>query len=235
MAIETGKREFKIELYDQLSRIGNALANGRRLELLDLLVQGERTVESLSTETEQPVANVSQHLQVLRRAHLVEVRREGTYAFYRVADKAVIDLWMTFRRTGENQLSEIRELVNAFFRRRDALQAISQEELRNRLDDPTLVVVDVRPASEYESGHIRGARSIPVEELRSRLAELPKSRKIVAYCRGPYCVFADEAVELLRAKGFKVFRLETGFPEWMIEGNPIAQVSPETQPARNEL
>jgi rhodanese-related sulfurtransferase len=225
MAGKTGKREFKIELYDQLSRIGNALANGRRLELLDLLVQGERTVESLSTETEQPVANVSQHLQVLRRAHLVEVRREGTYAFYRVADNAVIDLWMTFRRTGENQLSEIRELVNAFFRRRDDLQAISQEELKTRLDDPTLVVIDVRPTSEYESGHIRGARSIPIEELRSRLAELPKSRKIVAYCRGPYCVFADEAVEVLRAKGFKAFRLDTGFPEWVMEGNPTSQVS----------
>lgn len=219
------KRAFKLELYDQLARIGNALANGRRLELLDLLAQGEHTVEFLSIETEQPIANVSQHLQVLRRAHLVEVRRQGTYAFYRIANKPVIELWTALRRTGENQLSEIQQLLTSFFKGRNALQAISQDELRKRLDDPSLVVVDVRPALEYESGHIRGARSIPIQELRSRLDELPKSRKIVAYCRGPYCIFADEAVQLLRDQGFKALRLETGFLEWMIQGNPIAQGS----------
>jgi rhodanese-related sulfurtransferase len=228
------KREFKIELYDQLARIGSALASGRRLELLDLLAQGERTVESLSVETQQPVANISQHLQVLRRARLVEVRREGTYAFYRMADKTVVDLWTTFRRTGENQLSEVRELVNSFFRHRETLQAISKEELRKRLDDPSLLVMDVRPSSEYIAGHIEGARSIPIEELRSRLTELPKSRKIVAYCRGPYCIFADEAVELLRSKGFKALRLETGFPEWMVEGYPVSEgLTPSTNPARS--
>jgi rhodanese-related sulfurtransferase len=207
------KRQFKTELYDHLSRIGNALANGRRLELLDLLAQGERTVESLARETDQPIANVSQHLQVLRRAQLVEVRRHGRWAFYRIASNSVLALWMALRKSGEMQLSEIRELIGLFFQDRTALEPISQEELRQRLHDPGLIVLDVRPAPEYEAGHIAGARSIPLNELRSHLNELPKSRKIVAYCRGPYCVFADDAVRLLRANGYKAFRLETGFPE----------------------
>jgi rhodanese-related sulfurtransferase/DNA-binding transcriptional ArsR family regulator len=219
------KREFKNELYDRLAQIGNALASGRRLELLDLLAQGERAVESLASEVDQPIANVSQHLQVLRRAQLVDVRRSGTYAFYRLADDSVIELWMALRSTGEKQLSKIRELIRSFFQDRTKLQAISQEALKSRLDDPALVVLDVRPISEYEAGHIAGARSLPISELRSRLAELPRSRKIVAYCRGPHCVFADEAVELLNSKGYKAFRLESGFPEWKIQGYPIAQDS----------
>ena len=232
MASKNRKRVFKSELYDQLARIGNALASGRRLELLDLLTQGEKTVESLATETEQPVANVSQHLQVLRRAHLVQVRREGSYAFYRVADKAVIDLWSTFRCTGERQLAEIQYLLDSFFRNREALQAISQDELKTRLNDPSLVVIDVRPVTEYHAGHIPGARSMPISELKDRLAELPKSHEIVAYCRGPYCVFADDAVQLLREKGFKAQRLETGFPEWMIAGNPVAKGAPSARAAQ---
>jgi rhodanese-related sulfurtransferase/DNA-binding transcriptional ArsR family regulator len=226
-----GKREFKNELYDRLARIGNALASGRRLELLDLLAQSERTVEALATETDQPIANVSQHLQVLRRAQLVEVRRTGTYAFYRLADDSVLELWMALRNTGEKQLNEIRELVRSFFHDRKTLQAVSQEELKKRLDDPGLVVLDVRPFAEYEAGHIAGARSLPASELRSRLAELPRSRKIVAYCRGPHCVFADEAVEFLHSKGFRAFRLESGFPEWKVQGYPVAQGSFATKAA----
>jgi rhodanese-related sulfurtransferase/predicted transcriptional regulator len=222
------KREFKNELYDRLAQIGNALANGRRLELLDLLAQGERTVESLASEVDQPIANVSQHLQVLRRAQLVAVRRSGTYAFYRLADDSVVELWMALRSTGEKQLSEISELIRSFFRDRNKLQAISQAELRSRLGDPALVVLDVRPLPEYEAGHIAGARSLPISELRSRLAELPRSRKIVAYCRGPHCVFADEAVDMLNSKGYKAFRLESGFPEWKIQGYPIVHGSPAT-------
>jgi rhodanese-related sulfurtransferase len=219
------KRQFKTELYDHLARIGNALANGRRLELLDLLAQSERTVESLSQETEQPIANVSQHLQVLRRAHLVDVRKKGTYSFYRLADdKSVLALWMALRKAGETQLSEIRELVSSFFYAREALEGVSAEELRQRLDDPGLVVLDVRPVPEYEAGHIAGARSMPLDEVRSRLDELPRSRKVVAYCRGPHCVFADEAVGILRANGYKAFRLEAGFPEWKLQGNPVARI-----------
>ncbi|HEY7307266.1 MAG TPA: metalloregulator ArsR/SmtB family transcription factor [Bryobacteraceae bacterium] len=215
------KRGFKNELYDRLALVGNALASGRRLELLDLLAQGERSVEALAAETDQPFANVSQHLQVLRRAQLVESRRKGTYVFYRLADDCVLELWISLRRAGEKQLSEIRELVRSFFRDRSELQAISQEELKSRLEDPGLVVLDVRPLPEYEAGHIAGARSIPIPELRSRLRELPRSRKIIAYCRGPHCVFADEAVELLRSKGHRALRLESGFPEWKIRGYPI--------------
>jgi rhodanese-related sulfurtransferase/DNA-binding transcriptional ArsR family regulator len=198
------------------------------LELLDLLAQGERSVESLASEIDQPIANVSQHLQVLRRAQLVAVRRSGTYAFYRLADGSVVELWMALRNTGEKQLVEIRDLIRSFFQDRNKLQAISQEELRSRLDDPALVVLDVRPLPEYEAGHIAGARSLPISELRSRLAELPRSRKIVAYCRGPHCVFADEAVDLLNSKGFKALRLESGFPEWKFQGYPIAHGSFET-------
>jgi rhodanese-related sulfurtransferase len=219
------KREFKKELYDHLARIGNALASGRRLELLDLLAQGERTVEALAAEADQPIANVSQHLQVLRRAQLLEVRRTGTYAFYRLRDNSVLELWMALRNTGEKQLSEIRELIHSFLHDRNTLQAVSQEELKKRLDDPGLVVLDVRPVPEYEAGHIVGARSLPISELRSRLAELPRSRRIVAYCRGPHCVFADEAVKFLHSKGFKASRLESGFPEWKLRGYPIAHGS----------
>ena len=225
------KRQFKNELYDRFARIGNALASGRRLELLDLLAQGERTVEALAAEADQPIANVSQHLQVLRRAQLVEARRSGTYAFYRLADNSVLELWMAFRSTGEQQLSQIRELVRSFLHDRKTLEAVSQEELRKRLDDPGLIVLDVRPYPEYQAGHIAGARSLPIAELRSRLAELPRSRKVVAYCRGPYCVFADEAVGFLRSKGFKAFRLESGFPEWKVQGYPIAQGSFEAGPS----
>jgi rhodanese-related sulfurtransferase len=225
--VEPGeKRKFKNELYDRLAVVGNALASGRRLELLDLLAQGERSVEALAAETAQPFANVSQHLQVLRRAQLVESRREGTHVFYRLADDCVLELWMSLRRTGEKQLSEIRELLRSFFGNRSELQAISQEELKSRLQDPGLVVLDVRPLPEYESGHIAGARSVPVPELRSRLRELPRSRKIVAYCRGPHCIFADEAVEFLKLMGYRAFRLDSGFPEWKIRGYPIAGSAP---------
>jgi rhodanese-related sulfurtransferase len=219
------KRRFKIDLYDQLARLGNALANGRRLELIDLLAQGERTVESLAAETEQPVANVSQHLQVLRRAQLVESRRAGTYVHYRLANKEVIAFWTAFRQTGESQLSEVREMVRTFFEHRERLRAITQGELKRRLADPSLVVLDVRPESEYNAGHIKGARSMPIAELRSRLSELPRSREVVAYCRGPYCVFADEAVDLLLARGFRAHRLESGFPEWLASGLPVASGS----------
>lgn len=215
------KRQFKTELYNQLARVGNALANGRRLELIDLLAQGERTVESLANETEQPIANVSQHLQVLRRSRLVESRRAGTYIFYRLANNEVVALWTAFRDTGESQISEVRELIRTFFEDRDRLQAVSPRELKKRLSDSGLVVLDVRPTSEYEAGHIAGARSIPIEELRSRLLEIPKNSEVVAYCRGPYCVFSDDAVRLLQSKGYKASRLEAGFPDWLLAGFPV--------------
>ena len=216
------KRQFKNELYDQFARLSKALGSGRRLELIELLAQGERTVEALAEQTEQSIANTSQHLQVLRHARLVETTRAGNHIRYRLADDHVLRLWLAFRDVGEARLAEIGALVQTFLSDRERLQAVSSNELRHRIDERSVVVLDVRPAVEYEAGHIHGARSIPITELRTRLKDLPKNREIVAYCRGPYCVFADEAVAVLRNKGFKAFRLEGGFPDWAIQGLPTS-------------
>ena len=217
----SGKRRFKDELYDQFARLAKAMASGRRLELIDLLAQGPRTVESLAEETEQSVANTSQHLQVLRQARLVETTRRGNHIHYRLAADHVLKLWTALRITGEARLTEIGSLVQAFMSNRGALQPVSQAELRRQMEDGQVIVLDVRPVSEYNAGHIAGARSIPIGELNSRLREIPKSRRIVAYCRGPYCVFADEAVMRLRASGYKAVLLEGGFPEWKLRGFPV--------------
>jgi rhodanese-related sulfurtransferase len=214
------KRRFKNELYDQFARLPKALASGRRLELVDLLAQGDRTVEALAGETGQSVANTSQHLQALRRARLVETTRAGNHIYYRLADERVVQLWLALRDVGESRLAEIGSLVQSFLGDRAHLQAVGCEELRRRLDDRRVVVLDVRPELEYRAGHIAGARSIPIGELKKRLKELPKSSAIVAYCRGPYCVFADEAVALLRGRGYRASRLESGFPEWAAMGLP---------------
>jgi rhodanese-related sulfurtransferase/DNA-binding transcriptional ArsR family regulator len=215
------KRRFKNDLYDQFARLAKAMASGRRLELIDVLAQGPRTVEALAEETDQSVANTSQHLQVLRQARLVETSRRGNYIHYRLADDHVLRLWMALRRAGEERLAEVGSLVEAFMSDRGSLQPVSQNELRRRLEDREVIILDVRPAPEYDAGHIAGARSIPISELNSRLRELPKSRRIVAYCRGPFCVFAGEAVTRLRAHGYKAFVLEGGFPEWRLRGFPI--------------
>jgi rhodanese-related sulfurtransferase/DNA-binding transcriptional ArsR family regulator len=215
------KRRFKNDLYDQFARLAKAMASGRRLELIDLLAQGPRTVESVAVETEQSVANTSQHLQVLRQAGLVETSRRGNHIYYRLADDHVLRLWAALRIAGEARLAEIGALVQTFLSDRGALQPVSQIELRRQMEGRKVIVLDVRPISEYNAGHIAGARSIPSEELNSRLRELPKSRRIVAYCRGPYCVFADEAVMRLRARGYKACILEGGYPEWKLRGFPV--------------
>jgi rhodanese-related sulfurtransferase len=216
------KRQFKNELYDQFARLAKALGSGRRLELIELLAQGERTVEALAEETDQSIANTSQHLQVLRHARLVETTRAGNHIRYRLADDHVLRLWFAFRDLGDARLTEIGALVQTFLSDRERLQAVSIKELRRRIDERSVVVLDVRPEVEYEAGHIHGARSIPITELRTRLKDLPKNREIVAYCRGPYCVFADEAVAVLRNNGYKAFRLEGGFPDWAIQGLPTS-------------
>jgi rhodanese-related sulfurtransferase len=217
------KRRFKDALFGEFARIGKALASGRRLELIELLAQGERTVEELAAETAQSVANTSQHLQVLRQAQLVETRRDGTFIRYRLADEQVSRLWFSLRDLGQTRLADVGRLVDTYLTDRATLQAIDSEELRRRLQAGNTVVLDVRPVAEYEAGHIAGARSIPVAELAERLKELPKSKTIVAYCRGPYCVFADEAASLLSARGFRAIRLAGGFPDWKLEGGPVAQ------------
>jgi len=219
--VDFRKRRFKNELYDQFARLTKAMASGRRLELIDLLAQGPRTVEALAEETDQSVANTSQHLQVLRQARLVETSRHGNYMHYRLADDHVLRLWTLLRSTGEVRLAEVGSLVETFMSDRGSLQAMSQDEVMERLENRDVIILDVRPVLEYNAGHIAGARSIPIGELNSRLQELPKSRRIVAYCRGPYCVFADEAVVRLRTHGYKAFPLEGGFPEWKLRGFPV--------------
>ena len=195
------KQKFKQELFGQFARIGKAFAGPYRLQIVEILAQGERTVEELVAETGLPLANVSQHLQVLRAAQLVWVRRSGTFAFYRLADQQVFEVWRAIRELGRARLAEIDRVVGDYLGDREQMEAVSAAELRRRLDDGTTVVLDVRPRREYEAGHIRGARSVPVKELKWRLREIPEECEIVAYCRGPYCVFADEAVSVLRAAG----------------------------------
>ena len=214
-------RAFKNQLFEQFARIGKALANPRRLELLDLLAQGERTVENLAQETSMSVASTSRHLQVLRAARLVEVRREGLYAYYQLADERVFVVWQAIRNLGEARLAEIDLIVQTFLKDRDSLEAVDAEELLARLQDERVVILDVRPEEEYRAGHIPSARSVPVERLEAYLEEIPKDREIVAYCRGPYCVFSDEAVALLRSRGYQARRLAQGLPDWRAAGMPV--------------
>jgi rhodanese-related sulfurtransferase/DNA-binding transcriptional ArsR family regulator len=212
-------RVAKVALFDEFARVAKALASGRRLELLDVLANGERTVEALAGEVALSVANTSQHLQVLRQAGLVITRREGTSIHYRLAGPEVFELWRALRTLAATRLAEVERLAAAYLGARDQLEPVTRQELARRLGDgDPVVVLDVRPAAEHAAGHLPGAVSIPVEELRRRLAELPRDRDIVAYCRGPYCAFAQEAVELLRQEGFSARRLEDGLPEWRAAG-----------------
>lgn len=215
------KRAFKNQLYEQFARIGKALSSAHRLELLEVLAQGEYSVEAVARETEMSIANASQHLQVLRAARLVEVRREGVYIYYRLADEQVFTLWQTMRHVGEARIAEIDRIVDTYLHDRNQLQPIGAAELLQRLVEDTIILLDVRPVEEYTAGHLPDALSIPVTELEARLSELPQDREIVAYCRGPYCVFADEAVTLLRTNGYSARRLEQGLPDWRALGLPV--------------
>jgi len=215
------KRDFKNQLYEQFARIGKALSSAHRLELLEVLAQGEHSVEELAKETGMSVANASQHLQVLRAAQLVEVRREGVYIYYYLADERVFTLWQTMRHVGEARIAEIDRIVQTYLHDRNQLQPIGAAELLHRLVEGNVILLDVRPVEEYAAGHLPDALSIPVTELEARLLELPQDREIVAYCRGPYCVFADEAVTLLRSNGYNARRLEQGLPDWRALGLPI--------------
>lgn len=214
-------RAFKDQLFEQFARIGKALANPHRLELLDLLAQGERTVEDLAREGAMPVANASQHLQTLRAAQLVEVRREGLYAYYRLADEGVFRVWQAVRDLGEKRLAEIDRVAKTFLEDRESLEVVGAEELMQRLQDENVVILDVRPEEEYQAGHIPGALSIPVEQLEVRLRDIPRDLEVIAYCRGPYCVFADEAVKLLHERGYRARRFEEGLPDWRAAGLPV--------------
>lgn len=206
--------EAKAALYDALAESAKALANGRRAELVDVLSQGERSVEELADEIDQTVANTSQHLQRLLRSGLVESRREGTRIYYSLSSPAVGELWRAMRRTAEHHVAGLDQLAADYLGDRRKLATITRDDLRARLKDGDVVVLDVRPGPEYDAGHIRGAHSIPIRDLKARLGEIPTGADVVAYCRGPYCVYADEAVRLLTRKGVNAARLEDGFPEW---------------------
>jgi rhodanese-related sulfurtransferase/DNA-binding transcriptional ArsR family regulator len=216
-----GSREFKDNLYAEFAVLGKALANPHRLELLDLLAQGERNVEELAKEAALSFANASSHLQVLRRARLVEADKRGLNVIYRLAAPEIFQLWRTLRDVGRARLSEIDRLVENYFTDRDAFEAVDKEELLRMLKDEAVIIIDVRPELEYEQGHIPAARSVPVEILKRRLAELPRDVEVVAYCRGPYCVLSDQAVRLLHRHGFRARRLSEGFPEWRAAGYPV--------------
>lgn len=214
-------RDFKDRLYGQFARIGKALASPHRLELLELLAQGERTVESLAGELGLSLANTSQHLQALRQASLVDSRKQGLFVHYRLVDPAVIDLCGALRTVAERRLAELDRLVREHFGDRADADAVRMEELLDRARSREVVILDTRPVSEYAAGHIAGAISVPVDELQRRLRQLPRDHEYVAYCRGPYCVYADRAVEILRAKGRRARRLLEGFPEWKAAGLPV--------------
>jgi len=205
-------REFKDRLYAEFARISQALASERRLEVVDLLAQSPRRVEALAAETGMTLANVSQHLQVLRNARLVESERQGTSVIYRLASTAVMRLWLSLRDVAAERLPEIDRLREEYAGAADP--ELARDELEGLLKKRAAVLLDVRPAMEFEHGHIDGAVSIPLDELEARLRELPKSKRIVAYCRGAYCLFADEAVAVLRDHGYDAVRLEGGWPEW---------------------
>jgi rhodanese-related sulfurtransferase/DNA-binding transcriptional ArsR family regulator len=225
----TPHQRFKDSIYEQFARLGKAISAPKRLELLDLLCQGPRTVEGLAEHAAISVANASQHLQVLRAARLVEAEKKGLYVEYRVADDGVCRFFFALRGLAESRLAEIERVARDYFEERGAMEAVEGGELRRRVKRGEVTVLDVRPPEEYRAGHIPGAISIPVGELKARLKELPKGREVVAYCRGPYCVMAVDAVELLRKKGFTAHRMEQGVVDWRARG---WRVEAESQGAR---
>jgi rhodanese-related sulfurtransferase len=215
------RQAAKSALFDAFASVGQALGNGRRAEIVDVLAQGERSVEQLGEEIGQSVANTSHHLHVLARAGLVRSRREGTRIYYRLAGERVGDLWAAVRDVAVRHVAEVGVLADEYMGERDEVEQLSAEELEQRLARDQVVLLDVRPEPEYEAGHIAGACSAPLDELPELLSKLPRRREIVAYCRGPYCVYADDAVRLLRERGLKARRLDVGFPEWRRAGLPV--------------
>jgi rhodanese-related sulfurtransferase/DNA-binding transcriptional ArsR family regulator len=213
--------QAKAALFDALASVAQVLGSGRRAEIVDVLAQGERSVDELAGEISQSVANTSQHLQVLARAGLVRSRREGTRIIYRLASDRVAELWAAVRDVAVRHVAEVSVLADEYLGGRDGVEQLSAEELAARLERGDVIVLDVRPETEFHAGHIAGARSVPIDELDLLVGELPKRREVVAYCRGPYCVYADDAVRLLRSRGLKARRLDVGYPEWQRAGLPV--------------
>jgi len=214
-------RSPKLALFAQFAAVARSLGHAHRLELLEQLAQGERSVEVLADRTGLSTANASQHLQHMRRAGMVANRREGKFVYYRLADDAVLELLAALRRIAERNVAEVERVVRSYFDERDSLEAVSREELVVRSRAGTVTILDVRPEDEFALGHLPGALNIPLRELEARLSEIDPGQEIVAYCRGPYCVLSYEAVAQLRARGFEVRRLEDGLPEWRAAGLPV--------------
>ncbi len=221
-AVKNPERLFKDAIYEQFARIGKAVSSPKRLELLDLLCQGERTVEVLAKESELSIANTSQHLQVLRAARLVEAEKMGLFVVYRLADQQVCEFFLAMRNLAENRLAEVEQIKRRFLEGRQGMEPVDCDELLKRVREEAVTVLDVRPIEEYNTAHIPGALSMPLQELKQHLSELPRDQEIVAYCRGPYCVLSIQAVEMLRAMGFRAVRLEEGIQDLRTIGFPIA-------------
>jgi rhodanese-related sulfurtransferase len=211
----------KAALFDAFASVAQALGSGRRAEIVDVLAQGERSVEELATEIDQSVANTSHHLQLLARAGLVRSRRAGTRIYYRLASDRVGELWVAVREVAERHVADVHVLAEEYLGPRDGVEQVAADELEARLAKGTVIVLDVRPEPEFRAGHIPGAVSAPLDSLEQVSVRLPRRREIVAYCRGPYCVYADDAVRLLRERGLKARRLDVGFPEWRRAARPV--------------
>src|SRR5688572_25633725 len=217
-----GDRAAKDSLFEGFAEMAKALASGRRVEIVDVLAQGERSVEEIASEIDQSVANTSHHLRALARVGLLVTRRDGTRIYYALASDRVGDLWAALREVAKAHSAGLERLAAAYLGDRDGIEVVDRNELAARLERGAVVVLDVRPPAEFGAGHIAGARSIPIGELRQHLKALRKDTHVVAYCRGPYCVYADDAVRELRRRGFNASRLEDGFPEWKRAGLPVA-------------
>lgn len=217
----TSSRCPKRAVFDCFAEVAKALGHGRRLELLELLAQGERSVEALAAAAGLSIANASQHLRLMRQSGLLASRRSGKHIFYRLSDPAVLETLAALRKVAESNLAEVRDLVRGYFHERDGLEPVSRKELARRIKDGLVTILDVRPEDEFAAGHLPRAVNIPLRQLARRLRELPKNQEVIAYCRGPYCVLAFEAVALLRGRGFKVRRLQDGYPEWRAAGLPV--------------
>jgi len=211
-------RDIKDLLYEQVARLTRALASPKRLEIVEVLCQGEKTVESLAQSTDLDIRMASAHLKQLKAARLVESRKQGRYVYYRLADDAVASLWVSLRSAAEGRLAELQNVIRDFVRDPDALARLDRRAMLAKARDGEVIVIDVRPESEYAAGHLPHARSMPLDELKRRLAELPRGTEIVAYCRGPFCMFANEAVAFLRAQGFRARRIDDGIAEWRASG-----------------
>ncbi|HLR33177.1 MAG TPA: metalloregulator ArsR/SmtB family transcription factor [Fodinibius sp.] len=219
------KRTFKNKIYQELATVIKAMSNPHRLEILELLAQGRFSVAEIAEETEISGANASQHLQVLKQAQLVSTQREGNHVYYGLTSENVYKAWRALRDLGIERVAEIERVLQQFRESRQSLETLSSEELAEKMTRGDITVIDVRPQHEFEGGHISGAVNIPVDQLSEKLGRLPEDQEIVAYCRGPFCVFADEAVELMIRNGYAAKRLEEGFPEWLLEGFPV-EMSP---------